>query len=74
MADKDAVWDVVVEEADDPTQPQSGTVEIAIVKKTEVEARQAFVEAVSNAKRLAYRSVRLRSDGVDVEKWPPAAE
>jgi hypothetical protein len=74
MANKDAVWDVVVEEPNDATQPQSETVEIAIVKKTEVEARQAFVEAVSNAKRLAYRSVRLRSDGEDVLKWPPAAK
>jgi hypothetical protein len=74
MATGDSVWDVVVEEPADDGQPQGETVEIAIVKKTEVEARQAFAEAVSIARRLHYRSVRLRSDGVVVEKWPARGE
>jgi hypothetical protein len=57
----------MVEEPNDRGQPEG---EIAIVKKTEVEARQVFAEAVSNASRLGYRSVRLRRDGVAMESWP----
>jgi hypothetical protein len=72
MATSDSVWDVVVEEPSDRSQSQGRTEEIAIVKKTEAEARQAFAEAVSIAQRLAYRSVRLRSDGVDVDTWTQA--
>lgn len=70
MASADSVWDVVFEESNGPSQAQGEAGEIAIVKKTEAEARQAFAEAVSLATRWAYRSVRLRKDGVAVEVWP----
>jgi hypothetical protein len=70
MASAESVWDVVVEEPNDRSQPLGETVETAIVKKTEVEARQVFAEAVANATRLAYRSVRLRRNGVAVASWP----
>jgi hypothetical protein len=58
MTSAESVWDVVVDE------------DTAIVKKTEVEARQVFAEAVSSASRWGYRSVVLRRDGAAVESWP----
>jgi hypothetical protein len=58
MTSAESVWDVMVDE------------DTAIVKKTEVEARQVFVEAVSNASRLGYRTVVLRKDGAAVQSWP----
>ncbi|MCW2557953.1 MAG: hypothetical protein JWP55_1917 [Mycobacterium sp.] len=58
MTSAESVWDVVVDE------------DTAIVKKTEVEARQVFAEAVTNASRLGYRSVLLRRDGAVVQNWP----
>ncbi|MCV7013817.1 hypothetical protein [Mycolicibacterium madagascariense] len=69
MADTD-VWDVVIEEPVDGTVADGDTDRIAIVKKTEVEARQAFAEAVSIADRYGYRSVELRRNGGTAERWP----
>jgi hypothetical protein len=58
MTSAQSVWDVVVDE------------DTAIVKKIEVEARQVFADAVSNASRLGYRCVVLRRDGAAVQSWP----
>ena len=58
MTSAESVWDVMVDE------------DTAIVKKTEVEARQVFAEAVADATRLDYRSVVLRKDGAPVQHWP----
>ena len=69
MADTD-VWDVVIEEPVDGTDRDGGADRIAIVKKTEVEARQAFAEGVSIAPRYGYLSVELRRNGVITERWP----
>jgi hypothetical protein len=70
MTSAESVWDVVIEEPDDRGRPEGQNMDTAIVKKTEVEARQVFAEAVSNASRLGYYSVRLRKDGAAVESWP----
>ena len=52
MADTD-VWDVVIEEPVDGADRDDGADRLAIVKKTEVEARQAFAEGVSIAPSTA---------------------
>ncbi len=71
MADTD-VWDVVIEEPVAAADREGDTDRIAIVKKTEVEARQAFAEGVSIATRYGYRSIELRRNGVTTERWPSA--
>lgn len=70
MADTD-VWDVVIEAPVDPARPEAEAERIAIVKKTEVEARQAFAEGIAIAQRHGYRSIALRRNGADTERWTP---
>jgi hypothetical protein len=58
----DDVWDVALPAPDDA----GGAQDLVIVKKTEVEARQAFAEAIAES-----RSVQLRRNGEVVETSDP---
>jgi hypothetical protein len=65
-------WEVVVATAYDRGNPADGAEESVLVNGPEAEARRVYDDTVAVAADRRYEYVRLRSDGQDVEWWPPA--
>jgi hypothetical protein len=63
--------EVIVARLYDPGNPANGSEELVLVHGPESEARRVYAGAVAMAADKQYEYVNLRSDGRDVEWWPP---
>jgi hypothetical protein len=64
-------WDVVVARLHDRGNPANGVSESVLVHGQEDEARRVYADTVAAASDRGYHYVRLRSNGHDVDSWPP---
>ena len=65
-------WQVVVAKLYNRGNPADGAEETVIVEGPEAEARHVYAGTTAKAADAHYAYVKLRSDGRDVESWPPA--
>jgi hypothetical protein len=65
-------WEVVVGTLYDRGNPAQGAEETVVVHGAEAEARRVYADTVATAAGHGYEYVALRSDGRDIESWPPA--
>jgi hypothetical protein len=65
-------WEVVVAKSYDRGDPASGAEESVLVRAAEDEARRVYADTVARAADMNYQYAKLRSNGHDVDTWPPA--